>query len=143
MGMKLLSGTALVALVLLTVPMAADAQLADAIGLTNQAIVELTDLPGSGKRAQAEFSKVGGADVRQIAKANGLLREALEKAKAGNAPSLAIMKLEEAITATAGNQHKEPRLYAQGALFHLCKGANGEPKEICDKAPKLGSYTAP
>lgn len=130
-------------LFVVNLPSSVYAQLADAIALTNQVIVELTDLPGAGKRAHAELSKVGGADVRQIAKANGLLREALEKAKAGNAPSLAIMKLEEAITATAGNQHKEPRLYAQGALYHLCQGANGEPKAICENAPKAGSYTAP
>jgi hypothetical protein len=131
------------ALSLFSAPAVGRAQLADAITLTNQAIIELTDLPGAGKRAQAEFSKLGGADVRQIAKANGLLREALEKAKAGNAPALAIMKLEEAVSASANNQHKEPRLYAQGALFHLCAGANGEPKEICEKAPKTGSYVAP
>jgi hypothetical protein len=128
---------------LLSAPESGYAQLSDAITLTNQAIVELTDLPGSGKRAQAEFSKLGGADVRQIAKANGLLRDAVEKAKAGNAPSPAIMKLEEAIDATAHNQHKEPRLYAQGALYHLCQGANGEPREVCEKVPKTGSYVAP
>ncbi|OQW63822.1 MAG: hypothetical protein A4S17_14435 [Proteobacteria bacterium HN_bin10] len=138
-------------MVLLTVPAAgllafaavadpAYAQLSDAITLTNQAIVELTDLAGSGKRAQNEFSKVGGADVRQIAKANDLLRQALDKAKAANAPALAIMKLEEAIDATAHNQHKEPRLYAQGALYHLCQGAGGPG---CDTVPKVGSYVAP
>lgn len=136
-----LSGGVLFALAALAEP--GYAQLNDVIALTNQAIIELTDLPGAGKRAQAEFSKLGGADIRQIAKANGLLREALGKAKAGNAPSLAIMKLEEAIDATAHNQHKEPRLYAQGALFHLCSGTNGEPKEICEKVPKTGSYVAP
>ncbi len=124
-------------------PSSAHAQLADAITLTNQAIIELTDLPGSGKRAQAEFSKIGGADIRQIVKANGLLQEALSKARSGNAPALAIMKLEEAIDATAHNQHKEPRLYAQGALFHLCAAANGEPKDICEKVPRTGSYVAP
>lgn len=116
------------------------AQLSDAIMLTNQAILELTDLPGAGKRAQAEFSKLGGADVRQIAKANSLLQEALAKAKAGNASALAIMKLEEAIEASAHNQHKEPRLYAQGALYHLCQGASGPG---CDTVPKFGSYVAP
>ena len=121
-------------------PSVSHAQVGDAITLTNQAIVELTDLAGSGKRAQNEFSKVGGADVRQIAKANDLLRQALEKAKAANAPALAIMKLEEAVDATAHNQHKEPRLYAQGALYHLCQGSSGPG---CDTVPKVGSYVAP
>jgi hypothetical protein len=127
-------------LMLLSAPESAYAQLSDAISLTNQAIIELTDLPGAGKRAQAEFSKVGGADVRQIAKANNLLRQALDKAKAANASALAIMKLEEAIEASAHNQHKEPRLYAQGALYHLCQGAGGPG---CDTVPKFGSYVAP
>jgi hypothetical protein len=140
MNKKRMLLTAAGAMALFNVPTISQAQVAEAISLTNQAIVELTDLSGSGKRAQNEFSKVGGADVRQIAKANDLLRQALDKAKAGKAHALAIMKLEEAIDATAHNQHKEPRLYAQGALYHLCQGASGPG---CDTVPKVGSYVAP
>jgi hypothetical protein len=130
-------------LMLLSAPGPGYAQLAEAIAFTNRAVTELTDLTGAGNRNLTPFEKVGGADVRQIKKANDLLLEALTKARLGNAPGLAIMKLEEALEATGANQHKEPRVYAQGALFYLCQAANGEPKDVCDKAPKFGSYVAP
>jgi hypothetical protein len=118
----------------------AQAQVADAISLTNQAIGELTDFPGTGKRYTVDLSKIGGADVRQIQKATGLLQDALGKARSGNANASAIRKLEEALAYGKATMHKETRLNAQGALYHLCQGASGPG---CDTVPKFGSYVAP
>jgi hypothetical protein len=84
-----------------------------------------------------------GADVGQIKKATGVFQDALDKAKKAGADRDAIRKLEEAIDYGKGTMHKEARLNAEGALFYLCKGNNNDPKEICDKVPKYGSYTAP
>jgi hypothetical protein len=136
----LMLGVGLVALIGL--PQVAQAQVSDAISLTNQAIVELTDFPGVGQRYTVDPLKVGGADVRQMKKATALLQDALSKARSGNANSAAIMKLEEAIKYGEGTMHKEQRLYAQGALYHLCKSA-GSSSDPCDKVPKFGAYVAP
>jgi len=128
------------ALVLLSLPPMAQAQVSDAISLTNQAIMELTDFPAVGMRYSVDVTKLGGADVRQMKKATELLQDALGKARSGNASPQAIMKLEEAVAYGMGTMHKETRLYAQGALWYLCAGQTGDP---CDKAPKYGSYVAP
>ena len=118
------------------VPFAAHAQ--EAISLTNQAIVELTDPPALGGRTTVDVTRRWGSDVGQIAKATALLQEARSKSS-GNATADRL--LEEAIAYGMAREHKEARLSAQGALYHLCKsGAGGEG---CDKAPKWGSYTAP
>jgi hypothetical protein len=130
-------GIALVALV--SSPRGLEAQSNDAISLTNQAILELTDFPGIGLRYTVDPLKPGGADVRQMKKATALLQDALSKARSGGNPT-AIRKLEEAISYGEGLMHKEARLNAQGALYHLCKGQTGDP---CDKAPKFGAYVAP
>lgn len=137
---KLMLLAVAVALVLLSWVPGAQAQVSDAISLTNQAIMELTDFPAVGMRYSVDVSKIGGADVRQIKKATELLQDALGKARSGNASPQAIMKLEEAVAYGSSTMHKETRLYAQGALFHLCAGQTGDP---CDKAPKFGSYVAP
>lgn len=131
-----------------TAPQAAQAQVADAINLTNQAVKDLTDYPAEGKRYTAynspeDFNKTWGADVRNMKKANGELTEALAKAKAANIDKKGIQLLEMAIGYGNASEHKEQRLSAQGALFYLCKANNQEPKDICEKVPKYGSYTAP
>jgi hypothetical protein len=120
---------------LTSVPFAAQAQ--EAVSLTNQAIVELTDPPGIGGRTTVDVTRRWGSDVGQIAKATALLQEARGKS-AGNAAANRL--LEEAIAYGIAREHKEARLSAQGALYHLCQGGGGEG---CDKVPKWGSYTAP
>ncbi|MDQ6736054.1 MAG: hypothetical protein M3Z35_18395 [Nitrospirota bacterium] len=120
---------------LTSVPFAAHAQ--EAVSLTNQAIVELTDPPGIGGRTTVDVTRRWGSDVGQIAKATALLQEARSRS-AGNATANRL--LEEAIAYGQAREHKEARLSAQGALYHLCQGAGGDG---CDKAPKWGSYTAP
>lgn len=137
----LMLGLGAVALTGLATP--AQAQVADAISLTSDAIRELTDFPAVGQRYTVDLNKLGVADVRQIKKATGLLQDALGKAKSGNASKAAIMKLEEAVSYGSATHHKETRLLAQGALYHLCQQNNGDPKDTCDKAPKFGSYVAP
>jgi hypothetical protein len=119
----------------ISVPFAAQAQ--EAVALTNQAIVELTDPPGIGGRTTVDVTRRWGSDVGQIAKATALLQEARSKST-GNATANRL--LEEAIAYGQAKEHKEARLSAQGALFHLCQGGGGEG---CDKAPKWGSYVAP
>ena len=120
---------------LTSVPFAAHAQ--EAVSLTNQAIVELTDPPGIGGRTTVDVTRRWGSDVGQIAKATALLQEARGKS-AGNATANRL--LEEAIAFGQAREHKEARLKAQGALYHLCQGGGGDG---CDKVPKWGSYTAP
>jgi hypothetical protein len=120
---------------MISVPFAAHAD--EAVSLTNQAIVELTDPPGIGGRTTVDLSKRWGSDVGQIAKATALLQEARSKS-VGNATANRL--LEEAIAYGQDREHKEARLSAQGALYHLCQGGGGEG---CDKVPKWGSYTAP
>lgn len=137
---KLMILTAAAVVALAGLPAVSQAQVADAISLTNQAIVELTDHPGKGKRHTVDLNKIAGADVRQIQKATGLLQDALGKARSGNASKAAIMKLEEAVAYGSATMHKETRLLAQGALYHLCQGASGPG---CDTVPKFGSYVAP
>lgn len=139
--MILMLGMAAVAL--LTAPSVAQAQLADAINLTNQGVEVLTDWPAVGLRYQVDLDKIAGADIRQGKKAGGLFQDALAKAKAGNASKMAIFKLEEAVVRAPIGLHKDSRLMAQGALFYLCKDNGGQPAEICNKVPKYGSYTSP
>ena len=120
----------------------AQAQLADAIQLTNDAIVELTDPPGLGKRTTVDLNKRWGSDIGVIDSATAKLQEAGSKAQAGGADRQALHRLEMAKDYGKAREHKEARLSAQGALFHLCKGNNGQGPG-CDTVPKYGSYTAP
>ena len=115
------------------------AQTDDPISLTKQAIVELTDAPGLGARTTVDLNKRWGSDLSQINKAVALLQDARSQA-AGASPA-AIRLLEEAIDYGKAKEHKEARLSAQGALFHLCKANSGV--EGCDKVPKFGAYVAP
>ena len=112
---------------------------ADAISNTNQAIIELTDPPGKGGRTTVDLNKRWGSDVGQIAKATQLLQDALSEAR-GSASAPAVRLLEEAVAYGQAKLHKEARVSAQGALFHLCAGGSGEG---CEKVPKKGSYVAP
>ena len=109
------------------------------ISLVKQAIVELTDPPALGGRTTVDMNKRWGSDVSQMSKATTLLQDA--KGLAGGASHAAIRLLEEAIAYGKAKEHKEARLSAQGALFHLCKASPSE--EGCDKAPKFGAYVAP
>jgi hypothetical protein len=119
-----------------SVPFAAQAD--EATSLTNQAIIELTDPPALGGRTTVDLNKRWGSDVGQIAKATALLQEARSKSSAGGD---ANRLLEESIAYGQAKLHKEARLSAQGALFHLCKAGGGG--DGCDKVPKFGSYVAP
>ncbi len=112
---------------------------ADPIALTNDAIVELTDAPGLGKRTNADVNKRWGADVTVINSAAEKLESALSEAR-GSANPRAIHLLELARGYARTHQHKEARLAAQGALRQLCAGGSGPG---CDTAPKYGSYVAP
>ena len=123
-----------------SLPLAANAQSSEAISLVNQAIVELTDAPALGGRTTVDVNKRWGADVGQIKKAAALLQDALGKARSGGASRAALSQLELATAYANATEHKEARLSAQGALYHLCAGGSGEG---CDKAPKYGSYVAP
>src|SRR5206468_661343 len=93
--MMLMLGMAAVAL--LSAPPVAQAQLGEAISLTNQGVEALTDWPALGGRHKVELDKIAGADFRQYKKAGALFQDALAKAKAGNASRMAIFKLEEAV----------------------------------------------
>lgn len=135
MGNKLMILAVAAVAGLISVPFAAQAD--EAISLTNQAIIELTDPPGLGGRTTVDLNKRWGSDVGQIAKATALLQEARSKS-AGNATANRL--LEEAVAYGKAKLHKEARLSAQGALYHLCQGGGGDG---CDKAPKFGSYAAP
>jgi hypothetical protein len=117
---------------LLSAPPAARAQASE----VSQAIKELTDHPGLGKRTTVDLNARGGADVGQIDKAAGLLQEALNRTSDANAK----LQLELAVAYARAREHKEARLSAQGALYYLCQSGGGDG---CDKAPKFGSYTAP
>ena len=131
--------TLAIALVALTgSPQIVQAQSSDAISLTNQAIVEMTDFPGLGLRYTVDPLKVGGADLRQSKKAAALLQDALGKARGGS--RMAVLKLEEAASYAEKGMHKEARLMAQGAMYYLCAGQSGDP---CDKVPRYGAYVAP
>ena len=130
-------------LALLSQPPVAQAQVSDALSLTAQAVKELTDYPGQGKRYTVDVTALSGSDVRQTKKAAGLYQDALDKAKSGGADRKAIHELEMALAYAKAGEHKESRLSGEGALYYLCKQNNGDPKETCDKVPKYGSYVAP
>ena len=121
-----------------SVPLVAQAE--DALSLTVQAIQELTDPPGLGGRTTVDLNKRWGSDVGQMKKAAALLHDALDKARSGGASRGAVHQLEMATAYANASLHKEARLSAQGALYHLCQGGGGEG---CDKAPKFGAYVAP
>src|SRR5918994_7605463 len=69
------------------------AQLADAIQLTNDAIVELTDPPGLGKRTTVDLNKRWGSDVGVIDSATAKLQDAIGKAESGGAANAALHRL--------------------------------------------------
>lgn len=125
-------GVATLAYVALPYP--AQAQLAE----VNQAIVELTDAPGLGKRTTVDLTKRWGSDVGVIASATAKLQDALSKTTDPKAKA----QLELAVEYGKAKEHKEARLSAQGALYYLCKAAGGT-GDGCDKVPQYGSYVAP
>jgi hypothetical protein len=125
-----------------TTPLMAEAQLADAIQLTNDAIVELTDAPGLGKRTTVDPLKRWGADVGVTKSATAKLQDALSKAQSAGAGKSALHQLEMATDFGKAGMHKEARLKAQGALFHMCQ-ANDKQGPGCDTVPKVGAYVAP
>jgi hypothetical protein len=112
---------------------------ADAIALTNDAIVELTDPPGLGKRTTVDPNKRWGSDVSVIASATAKLQQALSEA-GGSARAQHLLQL--AVDYGKAQEHKEARLAAQGALLNLCQAAS-KTDAPCDGVPKYGSYTAP
>ena len=134
---------------LLSMGNVAQAQVNDATALTAQAIKDLTDYPGLGKRHTAyktpdDFTKLWGADASVAKKSAATLQDALGKARSGNAGNSAIDQLEMAVRYCSATLHKECRLSAQGALYYLCQGGGAEAnKEACDKVPRYGSYVAP
>src|SRR5262245_23125539 len=87
---------------------------ADPIELTNDAIVELTDPPGLGKRTTVDLNKRWGSDVGVIASATAKLQSALNEASGGSARAQHLLKL--AVDYGKWFEHKEERLAAQGAL---------------------------
>ena len=113
---------------------------ADAITLTNEAIAELSDPPGLGKRTTVDPNKRWGSDVGVIKSATAKLQQALSTA--GDDNKRAQHSLQLAVDYGKAGEHKEARLAAQGALWHLCKAAN-KTDAPCDTVPKYGSYTAP
>jgi hypothetical protein len=133
--LMLLAGVAAVAF--MSAPLVAQA---DPIALTNDAIVELTDAPGLGKRTTADLNKRWGSDVGVIASATAKLQSALNEAGSASQRTRDLLQL--AIEYGQSQQHKEARLAAQGALKNLCDGAGGQGPG-CDKVPKYGSYVAP
>ncbi len=132
--LMLLAGAAAVAF--MWAPVVAQA---DPIALTNDAIQELTDAPGLGKRTTVDLNKRWGSDVGVIKSATAKLQQALSEA-GGNANARA--QLELAVEYGMAQLHKEARLSAQGALYYLCQAAGGQGPG-CDKVPKYGSYVAP
>jgi hypothetical protein len=133
--LMLLAGVAAVAV--MWAPLVAQA---DPIALTNDAIVELTDAPGLGKRTTVDLNKRWGSDVGVIASATAKLQSALNEASGSSARAQDLLKL--AVEYGKRSLHKEARLAAQGALKNLCDGAGGQGPG-CDKVPKYGSYVAP
>ena len=113
---------------------------ADAITLTNDAIAELSDTPGLGKRATVDPKKRWGSDVSVIKSATAKLEEALNKLGGGNERAQHLLQL--AVDYGKAGEHKEARLAAQGALLHLCKAGN-KTDAPCDTVPKYGAYVAP
>lgn len=131
-----LGGMALAGMSFLSVPTAQ----ADPIQLTNDAIVELTDAPGNGKRTTVDLNKRWGSDVGVMASATAKLQQALSEAGSGGGRAQHLLQM--AVDFGNGKMHKEARLKAQGALYNLCQGAN-KTDAPCDKVPKFGSYVAP
>ncbi len=123
-------------------PVTAQAQVADAIQAVNDAIVELTDAPGLGKRTTVDLAKRWGADRSVIDSATAKLQDGLSKAQSGGVGADAMRQLKAAVDYGKARLHKEARLSAQGALRHLCV-ANQDQGPGCDTVPKFGSYTAP
>ena len=113
---------------------------ADPIALTNDAIVELTDAPGLGKRTTVDPNKRWGSDVTVIASATAKLQQALSEAGGSNARAQNLLQL--AVNYGQAKEHKEARLAAQGALLNLCQAAN-KTDAPCDTVPKYGAYVAP
>jgi hypothetical protein len=111
---------------------------ADPIALTNDAIAELTDAPGKGKRTTVDLNKRWGSDVSVIASATAKLQSALNEASGASQRARDLLKL--AVEYGMAMEHKEARLAAQGALYNLCQGGSGPG---CDTVPKYGSYVAP
>lgn len=134
--MLVLGGIALAGLNMISVPVVQ----ADAISLTNDAIVELTDAPGLGRRTTVDLNKRWGSDPSVIASATAKLQSALNEA--GNANARATHLLQMAVDFGQAGLHKEARLKAQGALYNLCQAAS-KTDAPCDKVPKFGSYVAP
>ena len=130
------------ALAIGNVPVTAQAQVADAIQAVNDAVVELTDAPGLGKRTTVDVTKRWGSDVTVIDSATAKLQDGLSKAQSGGVGADAMRQLKLAVDYGKARLHKEARLSAQGALRYLCV-ANQDQGPGCDKAPKFGSYTAP
>ncbi len=81
--MVVIVGLALLALV--SVSGVSWVQLADAIHLINEAIVELTDAPGLGKRTTVDFVKRSGADLGVRDSAAAKLQDVLSKVQSGRA----------------------------------------------------------
>jgi tRNA U34 5-carboxymethylaminomethyl modifying GTPase MnmE/TrmE len=131
-----------VVLVLAGLPNVGQAQLADSIQLTNNAIVELSDTPGLGKRTTVDPLKRWGSDVGVIDSATAKFKTAWSKAKSAGVDKQALDQLELAMEYGQAGEHKEARLSAQGALFLLCQAHNGQGPG-CDKVSEFGSYTAP
>src|SRR5574341_468202 len=131
--LMLLAGVAAVAF--MWAPLVAQA---DPIALTNDAIVELTDAPGLGKRTTVDLNKRWGSDVSVIASATAKLESALSEASGASPRARDLLQL--AIDYGKAQEHKEARLAAQGALYNLCQGSSGPG---CDTVPKYGSYVAP
>ena len=71
------------ALVIGSQPVVAQAQVADAIQAVNDAIVELTDAPGLGKRTTVDVTKRWGSDRSVIDSATAKLQDGLSKAQSG------------------------------------------------------------
>jgi hypothetical protein len=64
------------------------------------------------------------------------------KANSAGAGKSALHQLEMATEYGKALEHKEARLSAQGALYHLCQ-ANNSQGPGCDTVPKYGFYVAP
>ena len=116
------------ALGFLAMPLAANAQLAE----VNEAVAMLTGAPTTGKRTTVDMTKRYGADVGVTDAATAKLQTALNSAS-GDAARL----LKEAVAFGKTRQHKEMRLRAQGAQYHLCQGSSDSG---CETVPKYGSY---
>lgn len=99
----------------------------------NEAVVMLTGAPTNGKRTTVDMTKRWGADVSVVDAATAKLQSAMSGAS-GDAARL----LQEAVNFGKTRQHKETRLRAQGALYHMCQASPGGPG--CDTVPKYGSY---